>query len=34
MTVKRPRESEVKDSGDMLPARMVLEFDPDKGTER
>ena len=27
MTVKRLRESEIKDSGPMLPARVVLEHD-------
>ena len=34
MTWERLRESEIKDSGSMLPARMVLEYDQDKGTYR
>ena len=32
MTWKRLMESEIKDSGSMLPARMVLEHDDEKGT--
>ncbi len=31
MTWERLRESEIKDSGSMLPTRAVLEYDQDKG---
>ena len=34
MTWERLRESEIKDSGSMLPARMVLEYNETEGSYR
>ena len=34
MTWKRLRESEIKDSGHMSPARLVLDYDEAAGTYR